>query len=242
MRYTSSIDNVFSKKHSLTLQEAYVFSFLYTLPSWADKIIIGSDVYYFAARQKACEEIPLVTDKPDTMYRYYKALAKKGLVVFKKIDGKDYMCITNLGKKWGVKSEHSENNPNELGKSSESNSENNPTYKNTINNKNTKDKKDSLFLEWKDQFGALRSRKGVPEKRFNDLTLKQIDQLFIKTKEYLAFLEVAKWRPKKTAEAFLSKEFWNQDWEEQKKEHLKKEGKEQPQPQVKKQKYFQGRR
>ena len=92
MRYTSSIDNVFSKKHSLTLQEAYVFSFLYTLPSWADKIIIGSDVYYFAARQKACEEIPLVTDKPDTMYRYYKALAKKGLVVFKKIDGIQQRC------------------------------------------------------------------------------------------------------------------------------------------------------
>ena len=102
-------------------------------------------------------------------------------------------------------------------------------------------KKYSLFLEWKKLFGALRSRKGVPEKRFNDLSLKQIDQLFIKTKEYLAFLDVVKWRDKKTAEAFLNKEFWNQDWKEQKNEHLRREGKDQPQQQVQKQKYFQGR-
>lgn len=112
-------------------------------------------------------------------------------------------------------------------------SENMPTIQSTDSKLSTKEEikvitkieKDYLFLEWKKLFGALRSRKGVPEKRFNDLSLKQINQLFIKTKEYLAFLDVVKWRDKKTAEAFLNKEFWDQDWKEQKNEHLKREGK-----------------
>ena len=98
-------------------------------------------------------------------------------------------------------------------------------------------KKESLFLEWKELFGALRSRKGVPEKRFKALNLSKIDELFIKTKQYLAFLEVAKWRPKKSAEAFLNQEFWNQDWDQQKKE----EGKDQQPKQAKTQNYFNGR-
>jgi hypothetical protein len=81
-------------------------------------------------------------------------------------------------------------------------SENMPTIQSTDSKLSTKEEikvitkieKDYLFLEWKKLFGALRSRKGVPEKRFNDLSLKQINQLFIKTKEYLAFLDVVKWR------------------------------------------------
>jgi len=111
----------------------------------------------------------------------------------------------------------------------------------SIEDKNKINKKDSLFLKWKTLFGALRSRKGVPEKRFKALSLSEIDQLFIKTKEYLAFLDVVKWRDKKTAEAFLNKEFWNQDWVEQKNEHLKKEGKDQQPKQAKTQNYFNGR-
>ncbi len=137
MRYTTYINNVKASEWGLTLQQAYVFSFLYELPSWANHITIKNEVYYFAYRGKACKEIPLITDKPDTMYRYYKQLEHKGLVRFIKIEGKDYVSITNIGKQWNGKySEQSENNNSKLGKSYK---ENNPTYNNTRIDKNTKD-------------------------------------------------------------------------------------------------------
>lgn len=138
MRYSSYINNFRSLEWGISVQEAYVFGFLYECSAWADKLIIGSDVYYFASRNKAIKEIPLLTDKPDTMYRYYKRLEQVGLVDFKKVDGKDYVMITEMGKTWNeYKSEDSENNPKKLGRKSENNSEENPTYNNNnINNYN----------------------------------------------------------------------------------------------------------
>lgn len=131
MKYTSLIDNVKSLEWGLSIQEAYLFSWVYSLPSWADKVIIGTDVFYFGSKTKAIEDYPLLTDKPDTVYRYYKSLEQKGLILIKKIDGKDYLALTEKSKTWGSKSEQSENNPRLLGKKSEFNSEKNPTY--TIN-------------------------------------------------------------------------------------------------------------
>lgn len=131
MKYTSLIDNVKSLEWGLNIQEAYLFSWVYSLPSWADKVIIGTDVFYFGSKTKAIEDYPLLTDKPDTVYRYYKSLEQKGLILIKKIDGKDYLALTEKSKTWGSKSEQSEKNPRLLGKKSELNSEKNPTY--TIN-------------------------------------------------------------------------------------------------------------
>lgn len=131
MKYTSLIDNVKSLEWGLSIQEAYLFSWVYSLPSWADKVIIGTDVFYFGSKTKAIEDYPLLTDKPDTVYRYYKSLEQKGLILIKKIDGKDYLALTEKSKTWGSKSEQSENNPRLLGKKSDLNSEKNPTY--TIN-------------------------------------------------------------------------------------------------------------
>jgi len=140
MKYTSLIDNVTSKKWGLSIQEAYLFEWIYSLPSWANKAVIDDNVFYFASKNKAIEELPLLTDKPDTMYRYYKSLEKKELILISKIGGKDYVCLTEKSKAWNrCKSEYSENNPNKLGNKSENNSENNPTYNKTIKDKITKD-------------------------------------------------------------------------------------------------------
>lgn len=138
MKFTSLIDNYHSKKWELTLQEAYVFSWIYDVPSWAKTLIIGAEVWYFAAKPKAISDIPLLTDKVDTMYRHYKKLEEKGLIENKKVGSEDYIRITEKGKQWGSigkKSEYSENNPSKLGKLSELDSENNPTYY-TITNTN----------------------------------------------------------------------------------------------------------
>lgn len=143
MRYNSTINNVKSLEWELNLQQAYLFSWLYELPSWADKVIIENEIYYFASKNKACEELPILTDKTDTMYRYYKQLEEKQLILIKKIDGKDYISLTLKAKKWNlsIQSEESEKNP---GNESEKVSDLNPTYNNINSNNKIIRNKDNL--------------------------------------------------------------------------------------------------
>jgi hypothetical protein len=120
----------------LSLQEAYLFSWMYELPSWANSVIIEGIPFYFASKTKVEKDLPLLAVKLDTIYRYYKSLSDSGLIIIKKIDGKDYIALTEKGKSWNtsnnknisIQSEHSEINPNELGNKSENNSDSNPTY------------------------------------------------------------------------------------------------------------------
>jgi len=140
MRYNSYINNVKATEWGLNIQLAYLFSWFYELPSWAESVIIENESYYFASKNKAVKELPLLTDKPDTMYRYYKKLESLNLVNIKKIEGKDYVNLTSKSKEWnsipGSQSDNSENNPTVLGNESENNSDLNPTY-NIINKHNT---------------------------------------------------------------------------------------------------------
>lgn len=137
MRYNTVINNIKAYEWGLNIQQAYLFAWFYELPSWADKMILNNKVYYFASKTKAIQELPLLTDKLDTMYRFYKQIESLGLIEIKKIDNKDYIFLTEKAKLWnGLESEHSEKNPNELGNKSENNSEINPTYNiYNINNK-----------------------------------------------------------------------------------------------------------
>lgn len=138
MRYSIFINQIKAVEWGLNLSDAAVFSFCYDLSAWADKVILGNEVYYFASRTKALEELPMVSDKPDTIYRIYKRLDDAGLIVWKKIDNKDCIQLTEKAKQWntaqlGNKSEASEINPKPLGNKSEKEAKNhseiNPTYK-----------------------------------------------------------------------------------------------------------------
>lgn len=132
MRYYITIDNVRSIEWGLSLQESYLFSWMFSLPSWAKSSIIDDGIFYFASKVKACEELPMLSNKIDTMYRYYSSLEKKGLIVIKKIDNKDFIMLTEKAKQWncynpfqlGFKSEGSEIIPEILVNNSESSSEN----------------------------------------------------------------------------------------------------------------------
>ena len=138
MKYSINIDQINSLAWDLNLSEAAVFTYLFHVPTWADPVLIDGQTFYFAARQKTCQDVPLISDKPDTIYRIYKSLAEKGVIEYLKHMGKDCMKITEKGKGW-----NSEKNPSitiELGKKSEStrkifrkDSEKNPTYTSTIN-------------------------------------------------------------------------------------------------------------
>lgn len=140
MKYSILINQKRALEWELTTSEAVIFSWIYELCSWADSLIYNGETYYHASRAKACEELPLVTDKLDTMYRLYKSLEKKGLISIVILDKKDYIALTEKGKLW-----YYENELPELGKKSEEtrknfreNSEKNPTYK-YISNKDTND-------------------------------------------------------------------------------------------------------
>lgn len=137
MKYSINIDQINSLAWDLNLSEAAVFTYLFNVPTWADPVLIDGQTFYFAARQKTCQDVPLISDKPDTIYRIYKSLHEKGVISYLKWMGKDCMRITEKGKGW-----NSEKNPSstiELGKKSEStrkifrkDSEKNPTYNSTI--------------------------------------------------------------------------------------------------------------
>lgn len=139
MKYSINIDQINSLAWGLNLSEAAVFTYLFHVPTWADPVLINGKTFYFAARQKTCRDVPLISDKPDTIYRIYKSLHEKGVICYLKWMGKDCMRITEKGKGW-----NSEKNPSiaiELGKKSEStrkifrkDSEINPTYNSTIDN------------------------------------------------------------------------------------------------------------
>jgi len=156
MRYNTTINNLKANEWGLNIQQAYLFSWMYELPSWAAKVMIENEIYFFASKTKAIEELPILTDKSDTMYRYYKQLEELDLIVLKKIDSKDYIRLTEKAKKWNDwQSDNSEINPNELGNKSENNSEINPTYNihNINNNIIDKERKFKLsVLDFKNKY------------------------------------------------------------------------------------------
>lgn len=140
MKYNISIDQPRSIEWGLSHAEAFMFSFCYSLSSWATPIFIDGEVYYFASRNKAIEEMPLITDKPDTVYRLYKSLAEKGLIDFVKFDNKDCIKLTEKSKAWNSEKNPSVGKKSELlGKKSENDSEKNPTYNRTILDNKTTD-------------------------------------------------------------------------------------------------------
>lgn len=137
MRYSITIDNVFCMKYRLDIKQGYLYAWLRELPTWSEKIIIGNDTWYFASRNKACEELPLLTTKPDTMYRHYKVLSDNEIIYWKKVDGKDYIAFNPIiAQDWNtLKKDELPNTRINVRK----NSEENPTNKNIIDNKLNKE-------------------------------------------------------------------------------------------------------
>lgn len=134
MQHTIYIDQPFAIRHKLKYSEAAVYGFFTRLPGWADFKIIRDKPYYFSSRNMVCEALPLVTEIPDTMYRIYKSLEKKGLVSLEKDGPKDMVSLDRkIAAQWNNK-DYSEKNPT-LGKKSELGrkkirkaSDKNPTY------------------------------------------------------------------------------------------------------------------
>ena len=134
MKYTISIDQTHSIAWGLSLSEAAMFSFLYSVPSWAEQIFVDNQVWFFASRNKAIDEMPIISDKSDTVYRLYKSLQTKGVIDWKKFGEKDCIRITEKGKQWNSLNTTVGNKSEDARKNIRKKSENNPTYNSTKDN------------------------------------------------------------------------------------------------------------
>lgn len=157
MRYTISINQVKTREWGLNMNEGALMDLINQAYSWAEPVMIEGNLYYWMSRNKVIAEIPTAYSKPDTVYRAFRTLAQKGLVLYTKQGKRDLLALTAKGKKWnvegttigdailGYKSDligNSEINPSKFGNKSENNSDRNPTYKNTSINKSTNNKRE----------------------------------------------------------------------------------------------------
>lgn len=132
MQYTIKINQLRALQWGLNFQQAGLFAFLYECPSWCQQIDIDGNVYTFVARTMVCEQMPLLTDKPDTVYRLLRVLRDKGLVDHIKQGKRDLVAITELGRTWNRDEDRKnfrelEINPGTIGKISGNAPENFPT-------------------------------------------------------------------------------------------------------------------
>lgn len=143
MRRFSNIDNEFMMNHELSLAETYVLEWMLNLPIWADKIIVSKTTIYFASKNKACEDLPMITTKKDTMYRYYKNLEQKDLIKNHKVANKDFIEILPKCSEWNS-IRRTDLNPDQSGQESENKSDELPT--NSISNNSISNNSD-LFSQ-----------------------------------------------------------------------------------------------
>lgn len=127
MQYLVSINQTKALEWGLNAQQAMLFAFLHQVPTWADSREIDGVVWFNIGKGKVIEELPLLTDKPDTVYRLMKQLRTAGLICMTSCDNKTYIRLTEKAKGWN-RAQGSEKNP--TSKVSAKGSEKNPTHGN----------------------------------------------------------------------------------------------------------------
>jgi len=145
MQFTVLINQVKALEWGMTAQQAMLFAFIYQVPSWARPVVIDQKTYYAISKAKIVEELPLLTDKPDTAYRMLKCLEVIEVIDLSSTSKITLIRITEKGRQWN----RSENLPSMVGKSSEVRSENLPTNQIT-SNQITKDQKLSCHQQAED--------------------------------------------------------------------------------------------
>lgn len=133
MQFILTVNQVKALEWGLNAQQALLFSFVYSAPSWAKSIIIEGKTFYMLSKAKIAEEIPLLTDKPDTAYRLLKALELVEVVELSSTSKITLVALTDKGRTWNT----SEIYPSKVGNLSEVRSEIFPTNQDT-NNQDTK--------------------------------------------------------------------------------------------------------
>ena len=141
MQFSIFINQSRAVEWGLNSQQALLFAYLYTVPSWAASLTLNGLVYYRLDKAKVIDDLPILTDKADTVYRLLKQLVEIGLVEMGLSENRSVIRLTEKAAGWnrGQKtasgeakgSENfpsgSEKNPIEVGKKSDPGSEKNPS-------------------------------------------------------------------------------------------------------------------
>ncbi|WP_285359890.1 phage replication protein [Pseudomonas sp. fls2-241-TYG-175] len=152
MQYTVTINQVKALEWGLNSQQALLFAFVYGCPSWTKPVKTDSGIYFALSKAKIIEELPLLTDKPDTAYRMLKALEEAGLIELSSTSNITLFRLTAKAVEWNQKLDGSEKyptlpdgkarkkiratsekNPIKVGKKSGQGSEKSPTNQDTSN-------------------------------------------------------------------------------------------------------------
>jgi hypothetical protein len=150
MQFTIAINQVKALEWGLNSQQALLFAFIYGCPSWTKPVTTDDGVFFALSKAKIVEELPLLTDKPDTAYRMLKALDEAGLIQLSSTSNITLFRLTAKAAEWNQKLDGSEKyptppenkgrkkirstsdkSPSKVGKKSEQGSEKSPTNQDT---------------------------------------------------------------------------------------------------------------
>ncbi|MCP6695884.1 phage replication protein [Pseudomonas donghuensis] len=152
MQFTVTINQAKALEWGLNSQQALLFAFVYGCPSWAKALKTDDGIFFALSKAKIIEELPLLTDKPDTAYRMLKALEEVGLIELSSTSNITLFRLTEKAAEWNKKQDGSEKyptppqtkgrkkirstsekSPSKVGKKSELGSEKSPTNQDTNN-------------------------------------------------------------------------------------------------------------
>ncbi|MFJ3114911.1 phage replication protein [Pseudomonas protegens] len=150
MQFTITINQVKALEWGLNSQQALLFAFIYGCPSWTKPVKTDDGIFFALSKAKIIEELPLLTDKPDTAYRMLKALEEAGLIELSSTSNITLFRLTEKAVEWNQKLDGSEKyptpaenkgrkkirstsdkSPSKVGKKSEQGSEKYPTNQDT---------------------------------------------------------------------------------------------------------------
>ncbi|CAI8754675.1 Phage replication protein [Pseudomonas chlororaphis] len=150
MQFTITINQVKALEWGLNSQQALLFAFIYGCPSWTKPVKTDDGIFFTLSKAKIVEELPLLTDKPDTAYRMLKALDEAGLIELSSTSNITLFRLTEKAIEWNQKLDGSEKyptppenkgrkkirstsekSPSKVGRKSEQGSEKNPTNQDT---------------------------------------------------------------------------------------------------------------
>ncbi|WP_109043863.1 hypothetical protein [Aggregatibacter actinomycetemcomitans] len=100
MRFSTYINSAKCLEWGLNANQGALFDLLNQSSSWAKEVVCDGEVFYWVSRNSVIDELPLFYSKSDTVYRHFKDLAQKGLIIYKNIEKKDLIRLTQKGKSW----------------------------------------------------------------------------------------------------------------------------------------------
>ncbi|HIE1384965.1 TPA: phage replication protein [Pseudomonas aeruginosa] len=119
MQFTVTINQAKALEWGLNSQQALLFAFVYECPSWARLVQTPAGDFYALSKAKILEELPLLTDKPDTAYRLLKQIAAAGVIDLSSTATITLVRLTAKGQEWNRKLDGSERYPTQVGEKSE---------------------------------------------------------------------------------------------------------------------------